>query len=309
MKKVFLIGGILLALFALLIVVAIITTNQWCWGCNVYGSREEITKLAIVKNNPLICERVGWTDTSGGWPARNVNLCYVDVAIATKNIEVCKMTPRGSGYSVDNSYYSHFENCYVLASKSPETDFLQCGNIKVSNVKRDCYADFAKKLNSPLICENIDNEIEKHKCILYEVLTQESFSKNLEFYKQYCAPLTNEYDKYQCNKFLNTNQEITIKDWKTYKWSYYSYLYTFKYPSNWNVSELPTNYKSNILGGLFFNPPSLNDDDRILVNRVQCGTSSSQTKCVMFNNQIPIWTSTKNPQILKTFDLFVENIK
>lgn len=186
----------------LLLATGVITSNQWCWGCNIYGSRESITKSAIAKNDPSLCNKVGWTDTSDGWPSRKVGSCYMDVAIATKNIEVCKMYRAMPKYSGDVLFND--AECYLRASRSPETDYVQCQNIKYGNKRSECYSNFANVLKNPTLCENVvTGQIEMGKCVI-GLLNVETFDKYTDFYKKYCPIFSQEnyHWKDQCTSFI-----------------------------------------------------------------------------------------------------------
>jgi len=152
-KKLFLtvsiIGGIIV------LVLVTIPIFSFIYSIN-FQKVDQMVKLAIAKNDPSLCEKA-W-GSYAGWPSPRPELCYKEVAITTKNVEVCN-------YIANNSVFPP-EECYIGASQSPKTDYIQCENIKKNVFRGYCYGAFAKKIKDSSLCDKTENAVVRGECYL-----------------------------------------------------------------------------------------------------------------------------------------------
>jgi hypothetical protein len=127
-----------------------------------------------------------------------------------------------------------------------------------------------------------------------------------------------EVKNFQENTSTNTADIPPLETWKTVNFSTLS----IKYPPNWEahffnnieiiVSDIPMDYtdgagisNENMFIGGTFKPEDCIDG--VLTQRN--GTSViGNSKCAVVNG-VPVYTTSKNPLFLKTFDSIVQNIK
>lgn len=111
------------------------------------------------------------------------------------------------------------------------------------------------------------------------------------------------------------NLNVQTASWKTYQWNFSGDVVSFEYPSNWVVekeyystpAEQISGQSENI--GLFVYPQN-NKSDNIHIDGRQnsCDASENHSKCVSKEGHV-IFTDSKNQDVLKTFDLFLNTIQ
>lgn len=131
----------------------------------LYG-RERITRLAIERNDPSLCQKVSMmSDTCDGWPCARIDQCLLDVAAATKNKAACDLLGQTPFWSDQQS------KCYTSIAETTTELTVNCQNIPDLHARGDCVGQAAAKTEEASNCDTLSDGYAKAECYLAYIRT------------------------------------------------------------------------------------------------------------------------------------------